>query len=181
MGSDKARDEEAFDAELPQHRVEVGVFQIGKYPVTVAEYALAVVAGAVREPPQSGSVTWAVQQQRLDHPVVCVSWNDAVAYITWLAETTGQRGWRLPNEAEWEKAARWDPRAKYQPHLPLGRQLRPGALQHLRERHRRHQPGRLLSRQRCAPLRRQSIRSGGNGGQCIGVVQAACTHHIHTF
>ena len=32
-----------------------------------------------------------------------------MAYIAWLVETTGQLGWRLPTEAEWEKAARWDP------------------------------------------------------------------------
>ncbi len=42
---------------------------------------------------------------RLDHPVVNVSWNDAVAYAAWLANATGQP-WRLPSEAEWEKAAR---------------------------------------------------------------------------
>jgi formylglycine-generating enzyme required for sulfatase activity len=43
--------------------------------------------------------------QKLDHPVVYVSWDDAVAYAAWLAQTTGQP-WRLPSEAEWEKAAR---------------------------------------------------------------------------
>ena len=54
MGSDKSRDKEAYDNELPQHRVEVGAFQMAKYPVTVAEYALAVSAKAVREPPKPG-------------------------------------------------------------------------------------------------------------------------------
>ena len=43
--------------------------------------------------------------KRLDHPVVCVSWQDATAYAAWLAKLTGQP-WRLPTEAEWEKAAR---------------------------------------------------------------------------
>jgi formylglycine-generating enzyme required for sulfatase activity len=37
--------------------------------------------------------------------VVCVSWNDAVAYTAWLSRETGQRYW-LPTEAEWEYAAR---------------------------------------------------------------------------
>jgi formylglycine-generating enzyme required for sulfatase activity len=100
MGSDKKK-----DGEVPQHTVTLGAFQIGAYPVTVAEYACAVRAKAVREPPTSGSVSWQTQLQRLDHPVVCVSWRDALAYVRWLAQVTGQP-WRLPTEAEWEKAAR---------------------------------------------------------------------------
>ena len=38
------------------------------------------------------------------HPVTCVSWDDAQAYVTWLSRTTGAR-YRLPTEAEWERAA----------------------------------------------------------------------------
>jgi formylglycine-generating enzyme required for sulfatase activity len=40
-----------------------------------------------------------------DHPVVCVSWNDAEAYIRWLSEKTTKK-YRLLTEAEWEYAAR---------------------------------------------------------------------------
>ena len=40
-----------------------------------------------------------------NHPVVYVSWHDAVAFCDWLSETTGRK-FRLPTEAEWEKAAR---------------------------------------------------------------------------
>ncbi len=111
MGSDKSRDKEAYDDETPQYPVEVDAFALGQHPVTVAEYACAVRAKVVREPPQfdaSGTKygpDWQTQQMHPEHPVVCVSWNDALAYTGWLAKTTRQP-WRLPSEAEWEKAAR---------------------------------------------------------------------------
>jgi formylglycine-generating enzyme required for sulfatase activity len=104
MGSDKNRDKAARDNETPQYPVEVDAFAIGQHAVIVAEYACAVRANAVREPPDIG-IDWATQQKQPDHPVVCVSWEDALAYVRWLAKVTGQ-GWRLPSEAEWEKAAR---------------------------------------------------------------------------
>jgi formylglycine-generating enzyme required for sulfatase activity len=80
--------------------------------VTVAEYACFARAG--------GRVLnqWVTQLNRLDHPVVYVSWHDAVDYGAWIAERTGEP-WRLPSEAEWEKAARGTDGRIY----PLGRHL----------------------------------------------------------
>lgn len=108
MGSDPRHDPGAFEDEKPQRSFGVNAFQIATHPVTVAEYALAVSDGAVRTPPLRDGVDWGKQLERPDHPVVCVSWQDASAYIMWLGRTIGQAGWLLPSEAQWEKAARWD-------------------------------------------------------------------------
>jgi len=44
-----------------------------------------------------------------DHPAVCVSWDDAVAYATWLSKATGEP-YRLPDASEWQRAARGVPK-----------------------------------------------------------------------
>ena len=110
LGSDKRQDSgtydedlEAYDNELPQHRLTLLAFQVARFPVTVAEYAYFVRAG------QKQPNNWQSQLTKLDHPVVSVSWHNAADYVAWLAKTTSQP-WRLPSEAEWEKAARWDGR-----------------------------------------------------------------------
>jgi formylglycine-generating enzyme required for sulfatase activity len=102
MGSDPNKDKDAQKDEQPQHWVTLPAFQIGKYPITVAEYACFVRAG------QKQPTNWRAQLGKLDHPVVNVSWHDAVAYAAWLTKLTGQL-WRPPSEAEWEKVAHWDP------------------------------------------------------------------------
>lgn len=111
MGSDPTIDKRAEFHEEPQHSVTLTAFQIGRFPVTVAEYAYFVRAGG-NEPQrweprkkQGKLVHWQAQLQQPDHPVVCVSWRDAAAYAAWLANVVGDT-WRLPTEAEWEKAAR---------------------------------------------------------------------------
>lgn len=107
MGSDPKQDKQAFHDEQPQHRLTLNAYSIARFPVTVAEYACFVRSGY--SAPQRRLLVpidmWDAQLQRLDHPVTCVSWTDAVAYSTWLTELTGA-SWRLPTEAEWEKAAR---------------------------------------------------------------------------
>ncbi len=108
MGSDQKQDNDAPDWEQPQHSVALPQYQIARFPVTVAEYARFVRDGQAPPRPGSHSIDWSAQVQRSDHPVTCVTWHDAAAYAAWLSELTGQ-AWRLPSEAEWEKAARWDP------------------------------------------------------------------------
>ena len=103
--------------EAPQHDVDVPEFIISAYPVTVAEYACFVRSGY--QPPYDKGILWRDQLGHLDRPIVNVSWNDAMAYATWLRSQTGQ-AWRLPTEAEWEKAARWDAQANTSREYPWG-------------------------------------------------------------
>jgi formylglycine-generating enzyme required for sulfatase activity/nucleoside phosphorylase len=100
MGSDKRQDNQAFDNEMPQQIGWLETFEMALYPVTVAEYAC-----FVRATQQPMPNDWSNQQEYQDHPVVWISWQDACAYVEWLAQVSDQL-WRLPNEAEWEKAAR---------------------------------------------------------------------------
>jgi formylglycine-generating enzyme required for sulfatase activity len=84
MGSDPAKDIGAYHSELPQHRVTLAIFQIARYPVTIAEYAYFVQAG------RQELANWQQQLEQLDHPVVHVSWHDAVSYAQWLSVHAGQ-------------------------------------------------------------------------------------------
>jgi formylglycine-generating enzyme required for sulfatase activity len=95
MGSDAGRPDEA-----PVHVAEVAPFALARTPVTNAQYDAFVRAGGAR-PSGWGEPAFADPAQ----PVVGLTWFDAVAYAAWLSERTG-RTWRLPTEAEWERAAR---------------------------------------------------------------------------
>lgn len=107
----------AADVENEPHTVSTRPFAIGKFPVTVAEYACFVRAGHAT--PLDNEVLWQDQLGRLDHPVVNVTWFQAREYALWLAKLTKQQ-WRLPTEAEWEKAARWDPSTRTCREYPWG-------------------------------------------------------------
>ncbi len=126
--------------EAPAHEVELDSFLIGRHEVTVGEFAAFVAAtGYTTTAERNGGCEvldatgdWGLRadaswrnpyyEQSNNHPVVCVSWYDAIAYCNWLSTqaklkacysgegdaTTWDRtadGYRLPTEAEWEYAA----------------------------------------------------------------------------
>ena len=87
--------------ESPIHRVWIDAFAIAKYPVTNLEYATFMEMTG-HSPPRFWRET---KFQGENQPVVGPSWFDAVAYCEWLRDLTC-RAYRLPTEAEREKAAR---------------------------------------------------------------------------
>ena len=87
--------------ESPIHRVFIDAFAIAKYPVTNREYAIFMEMTG-HPPPQF----WGEPKfQGENQPVVGPTWFDAVAYCEWLQDLTC-KAYRLPSEAEREKAAR---------------------------------------------------------------------------
>jgi formylglycine-generating enzyme required for sulfatase activity len=93
MGSEEDEDER------PPHPETVAPFCIDRGEVTVAAYTACVARGACTVPvPISGYCNWG-RPDRQDHPINCVTWAQAEAYCR-------SRGGALPEEAEWEFAAR---------------------------------------------------------------------------
>jgi len=105
----------AFDDESPVHQVKLNVYQIGRYPVTIAEYLRFIetggyedktlwVAGGFGKYPAPED--WEEQLDHRNRPVIGVSWFEASAYAKWTS-------CRLPTEAEWEWAARGSEGRRY--------------------------------------------------------------------
>lgn len=120
--------------EAPQHKVTLKSFALGKYDVTRGEYAAFVKATGHPAGDGCGQVSTSWKKhpdldwqhpgfpQTDRDPVVCVSWQDAQAYILWLNRTlgsgasdeaSGEGPYRLPSEAEWEYAARAGSTSKF--------------------------------------------------------------------
>lgn len=145
--------EDADDDERPVHSVHVDDFLIGIQPVTNAEYARFVSDSGHRAPSiyeiplvvgmggierervfrqTAAPYEWIKSEpspERLNHPVTLVRYDDASAYCAWLAAVTG-RAFRLPSEAEWEKAARGGSESK---RYPWGDELAPHKANFLKD------------------------------------------------
>jgi len=108
--------------EIPKHQVTIKDFYLCKYEVTKGEFIEFVNKTGYRTDAEkySGAFVWNGSKwekhydanwkkpyitQASNHPVVCITWNDAISYCKWLSNITGEN-YRLPTEAEWEYAAR---------------------------------------------------------------------------
>jgi formylglycine-generating enzyme required for sulfatase activity len=131
MGSPED-DKDAGASEKPQHRVRISPFWMGQTEVTRGQFRRFVdetnyrleaerdgkggygidAAGNWKQDP---AYSWLNPEfaQTDDHPVVNVSWNDAVAFVTWLSRKEGKT-YRLPTEAEWEYACRAGTTTRFQ-------------------------------------------------------------------
>lgn len=111
MGSPDS-DPSAHENEKPQHRVKVGAFAIGKYPITQEQYE--AVMGNNPSSFKHYKQQW-FQKEILTtgrHPVERVSWYNAQEFCKKLSKTIGKI-YRLPTEAEWEYACRAGTTTRY--------------------------------------------------------------------
>ncbi|MEN6449553.1 MAG: CapA family protein [Thermoguttaceae bacterium] len=128
------RQPDFFSDEYPRHRVRITrPFYLGKYEVTVGEFRRFVdETGYKTEAERDGTGGWGYNPktakcegrdlkynwrdpgfpQTDEHPVLNVTWNDAVAFCQWLSRKEKQ-DYRLPTEAEWEYAARGGATTRY--------------------------------------------------------------------
>ena len=121
MGSDEGETDEK-----PVHFVRIGDFNLGKYEITVAQFQQFIISTNYQTDAEKGTgsntwdgkkwekrsdIDWRCDEEgntrpksEYNHPVIHVSWSDAMEYCKWLSKETGMQ-YRLPTEAEWEYAA----------------------------------------------------------------------------
>jgi formylglycine-generating enzyme required for sulfatase activity len=130
-------EEDGYEDEQPQHSVDVAGYWIGQYPVTNAQFDHFVQEGGYQkqefwyeaqehgywkpegflgillDTPCTYPASYGSPFDLPNHPVVGVSWYEALAFARWLNQRASMKGWlpagwemQLPSEAEWEKAAR---------------------------------------------------------------------------
>ena len=113
MGSPENEVSRVSDREGPQHQVRLSDFYMSRYEVTVGEFRKYIEDGYSTDAENNQDaqnwrhgVSGQLRSSNEDnHPVIYVSWNDAVKYCKWLSFKTG-KSFRLPTEAEWEYACR---------------------------------------------------------------------------
>lgn len=104
MGSDPTSDKFGDRRkEQPQHLVYLDEYFIAKYPITNSQYD--VFLKSTDYPTVRSWRGDNLPKGKESHPVTDIAWNDAMAFVSWLSKETDQP-FRLPSEAEWEKAAR---------------------------------------------------------------------------
>lgn len=139
-GHSRTRQWRWYENEPDRGARSTDAYAITRTPISNGQYA-AFVAATGHPAPAVDAETWASYRLvhpfdrtrrhawaegrppagREDHPVVLVSHDDATAYAAWLSRETGQ-SWRLPDESEWEKAARGTTGS----YFPWGDQWNPG-------------------------------------------------------
>lgn len=105
-----AQDKDAAMTELPQHRVSVRSFQMGKTEVTLGQFKQFISSEGRKDLLNDKFLKY--NRYGDNAPVAMVSWHDAQAFIAWLNKVDGG-GYRLPSEAEWEYACRAGERSPY--------------------------------------------------------------------
>lgn len=108
MGSPQQEPNRDVDEGL-RHGVRIAAFAIGQYEVTVAQYLACVQANACSAPLWQSDRTLftelGMSVEAPNHPIVGVSWQQALGYVQWLSQVTG-KNYHLPSETQWEYAAR---------------------------------------------------------------------------
>ncbi len=112
-------DEDAPEDERPQHELVLSPYWIDETEVTTEQYKQCVADGACEAPLTRVAYD---NPNRNDHPITYISWEQAADYCHWAGQ---ESGWgegivQLPTEAQWEKAASWDPATQTKLTYPWG-------------------------------------------------------------